>query len=413
MREREVNVGSSGIDDAARRGAIELLLDCARVGADPEAAPRVRARALESPDWDRFMCVAAHHRMAPLACRSLLSLCPDALPQGVSAAMAAHLDANARWMLLLTAELRNLLRIFETAGLAALPFKGPVLAALAYDDPALRPCGDLDFLIDPRDALAAQALLARHGYRPLLAPPCSPKAVAVSSAHHFAHERTQIVLDLHWRLLPHGSPAAGEFERFWSGRRKVALDQAPVASLSAEDHLLVLCIHGAKHRWARLGWIADVAGLLGRRPAMNWDALFDRARAVRCRRMLALGLSLASSLLDAPAPADWLLEQKRSDPRLAVLQEEARCGLLWDPDVRLSPTERVAFFLRTMDGTAERVRYRVHQLFDPTLMDWGLVALPDALFPLYRVIRPLRLGWEGARRLLRRAGGNEAPSAKH
>jgi len=38
-----------------------------------------------------------------------------------------------------------------------------------------------------------------------------------------------------------------------------------------EDELVLICIHGAKHFWERLMWIADVAALISRQTAINWS----------------------------------------------------------------------------------------------------------------------------------------------
>jgi len=45
-----------------------------------------------------------------------------------------------------------------------------------------------------------------------------------------------------------------------------------VSALSVEDELVLICIHGAKHFWERLMWIADVAALISAQTAINWSA---------------------------------------------------------------------------------------------------------------------------------------------
>src|SRR5207244_11975507 len=54
-----------------------------------------------------------------------------------------------------------------------------------------------------------------------------------------------------------------------------------VRTLSAEHLLLVLCAHGAKHCWERLGWICDVAELLRGTPALDLSGMLAQARSLR------------------------------------------------------------------------------------------------------------------------------------
>jgi hypothetical protein len=49
------------------------------------------------------------------------------------------------------------------------------------------------------------------------------------------------------------------------------------------------------------------------------------------------------------------------------------------------------FNLRARDRAADRARYVARWLFAPTPEDWRWSDLPDALFPLYHVLRPVRL----------------------
>jgi hypothetical protein len=51
-----------------------------------------------------------------------------------------------------------------------------------------------------------------------------------------------------------------------------------------------------------------------------------------------------------------------------------------------------------VDTRMDRARLLMHAALDPTVKDQDAVALPDALVPLHRVIRPVRL----ARRYLLR-----------
>ena len=70
------------------------------------------------------------------------------------------------------------------------------------------------------------------------------------------------IVELHATLSPRAFPFALELTRMWPRRCVVTLMGQPLAAPGAEDLLLILCMHGAKHLWKNLGWICDVAELL-------------------------------------------------------------------------------------------------------------------------------------------------------
>jgi len=50
----------------------------------------------------------------------------------------------------------------------------------------------------------------------------------------------------------------------------------------------------------------------------------------------------------------------------------------------------------------DKIWYLVDAAMTPTVRDWTLLPLPEYLFPLYHVVRPVRLTGKYGRRLLRR-----------
>ena len=70
---------------------------------------------------------------------------------------------NSRRNLFLTRELLNLLTLFETHQIPAIPFKGPVLAASVYGNLALRQFSDLDLIIHKQHVAKARELLVSAG----------------------------------------------------------------------------------------------------------------------------------------------------------------------------------------------------------------------------------------------------------
>src|SRR5207245_6416128 len=104
--------------------------------------------------------------MLPLLHYHLRAIGDGAVPAPVRDALRRRAEADARRNLRLAGELVRLLDRFARHGVAAVPYKGPLLAVRCYGDLALRPFRDLDFLIRPHDLAQAERALADHGYRP-------------------------------------------------------------------------------------------------------------------------------------------------------------------------------------------------------------------------------------------------------
>jgi hypothetical protein len=157
-----------------------------------------------------------------------------------------------------------------------------------------------------------------------------------------------------------------------------------------DDLFLALCLHGAKHRWARLEWLACAAALRVRAGLDARDVL-DHAAEIGAGRTVLLALLLMHGAFGLPLPAG--VDQSASAGRgLPALADEARG--LWFGDVadeaQATPAN-LRFNARLRDGAADRARYAARWLFAPSPEDWAWVRLPDGLAPLYRVLRPLRL----------------------
>src|SRR5205823_891550 len=201
----------------------------------------------------------------------------------------------------LTAELFRLLELFGKQGISALVTKGPVLAAQAYADPSVRTYGDLDLLVRQRDIRRATELMIAAGYDAAV-PLSAIDAGKIPGQYLFFRPDSKLIVELHNDLTLRYFPRRLPLEDFFARQICVPLDAHEAPALSVEDELVLISIHGAKHFWERLMWIADVAALVSRQTGIDWQRVADSAQAVGAERMLHTGLRLASDLLQAQLP---------------------------------------------------------------------------------------------------------------
>ncbi|MGC8470567.1 MAG: nucleotidyltransferase family protein, partial [Acetobacteraceae bacterium] len=276
--------------------------------------------ALTPAEWDDFIRQSLNQGTAGLTCQRLLDDAGPLLPPEVAAACRSYLAASAAAFAQGLRELRAALAALAEAAIPAVPFKGPGLAAQIYPHPALARFRDLDLLVPPPRHEAALAVLESLGYRSDVGD-LSPWARRAYHRYNgqdilFAPERLPV--EPHWALAPRTfGPAPAVAPMLARAVPRPAPNGAPLPSLTPEDTLLVAALHGAKEEWARLIWIADIAAILAAWPGLDAETLLARARGCGCRRMVALAVLLAGTLLGAPVPAPLAAAADRAAHDLA------------------------------------------------------------------------------------------------
>jgi hypothetical protein len=387
-------------DATGTRPEVELLLRCARVSLGAACAERVGLLLGHDLDWAYLLPAAEAHGTAALLYWHLSRVSPRAVPAAALESLRRRFHDTACYNLLLTGELLRLLGLFAAHGVRAIPFKGPTLAAHAYGNLALRQFVDLDLLLCPPDLHSAAGLLAAEGYRPglRLAPAQEAAYLASIGQVPLVREDGTCMVELHARIGPRDFYFPLGLERLWPRLRPLSLNGRDVSALAGEDLLLVLCAHGAKHLWSRLGWVCDVAELLRARPALDWPAVGEEARSLRCERILLLGLLLAHDLLQAPVPQD-LLRRARSVAAVRALSARL-CGRMFrQADGRPAGLDNALLHIRARERLRDGLRYALSLALTPRVTDWTALQVPAPLSFLYRLLRPVRLARKYGRRL--------------
>ncbi len=396
---------------------LELLLAAVRSYLHPAAASRLNQLAASGPDWSSLGDLAYLHGLLPLLSFQLENICPQTLPPLVRARLQSSFQTNTFSNLVLTGELLRLVGLFEAGGIELLALKGPILAQQAYGDLALRRFDDLDLLVKPAQVLAARKLILAAGYRPKfgLTPAQQETYVRLGYEETFQQTQNGVALDLHWSLLPRRYSFAPTPLSVWAAPARVELGGRAVPTLPAHKLLLFLCLHGAKHNWTRLGWLADIAALLTSDPHLDWPDLLAEAGQFGTTRMLALGLYLTRHFfeIELPLPILPLLD---ADPALPALARQVEAALFENltpplPSSGLDGGWRVHYFerfrkwlrrdriyLATMQHWPDQVRYWLDNLLVPTPLEWIGLPLPPSIAFLYYPIRPLRVAFKFLRR---------------
>jgi hypothetical protein len=383
-----------------RTPEFELLLESAKPPSHIDAAGS--SAPAGDIDWTLVLDRAGQHAMVPLLRRRLEATGWRSVPDAVRTWLDERHDENRRRNRLLTVELLAILDRLETAGIEAIPFKGPVAASVCYGDLEARSFGDIDLLVAPADVRGAMEVMARSGYAPLI-------PLSETQRDAFLRHRTEYplqrparggIVDLHWELFHRQFcfPLVPDRSRM----REVELAGQPVRTMGTEDQLLMLCAHATKHLWVHLEWIASVAWLAARNTDIDWERAEERADSLGGRRMLELGLALASGLLGARSRRSPALDAP-ADPAVAKLAAEVVARL---EDGSTPPEDWWRFYLRARERRRDRAAILLRTAIIPTIGDWRMLDLPQPLTGLHYALRPFRLLGRGVRALRQRGGAD-------
>ncbi|MGH9577333.1 MAG: nucleotidyltransferase domain-containing protein, partial [Terriglobales bacterium] len=279
---------------------------------DLDEARSARAQVLLAGelDWNTLLQLAGRHALAPLLHWHLSRRFPGRAPPSAAHLLEEQFRANVQSNLKLAAELIRALKLLEGEKILAIPFKGPALTAALYGNLALRESSDLDLLLRPDHVLPARDVLLADGYVPEYdLTPAQERALLRSDCQYtFQKFDGQLRIELHWDIVPRYCGVRLDPARWFERAQSITLTSVTVPSLSPEDLLLVLCVHGAKHAWERAAWIVDVAELLRVYPALDFTYVAQQASAARARRHLRVGLGLAHQLLEVQLPPEFARE---------------------------------------------------------------------------------------------------------
>ncbi len=261
------------------------LLEC----ASPAHNRQRLAGLLQSVDWARLFVLAEEHGVVGHLAAGVRGFEENLVPPEIRQALVDRQRAQIFFSLRLTAELFCILDRFTSAGIGALVVKGPALAVQAYGDPAMRSYGDLDLLVRQRDIRRATELMSAAGFTPAV-PLSAIDAGKIPGQYLFSKPDSRLIVELHNDCTLRYFPRRLPLEKFFARQIRVRLDAQEAPALAVEDELVLICIHGAKHLWERLMWIADVAALVSRQAGIDWERVADSAQAVGAERMLHTGL---------------------------------------------------------------------------------------------------------------------------
>jgi hypothetical protein len=368
--------------DATVAPEMALFLACARSRFDPTASQGIDRLLRSTINWPRFLALVRQHGL--LTCvQTVLGPRTERVPEHVRATLRTDCQAFTARAMLLSAELVRVTQRLSEADIQVIAYKGPALAQTLYGGTGARHFKDLDVLIGKSDLASAREYMRSQGYRSRL---------ELEWEHSFVRDDLRIMVDVHWALAHQALRLDLPFTGLWRRSRGVMIAGHAVATLGKEDTLIVQCINAAKDDWVSLGQIFEI-GQIAVNYDVDWTAAIEQAETAGCKRIVLLGLSLATRLFAAPIPLD-ATEQIDKDQSVQKLCAEISMRLVQPT----APDDKVMHVARLRARSRERLKERLphyrrmlRHIVMPNEKDREFLPLPRVLTPLYFFIRPIRL----------------------
>lgn len=305
--------------------------------------------SLSVQDWHKLLELSAMQRIMPLLWhrlkqKNLESLVPEASVARLRQAFRLNTLTNLR----LNAEMSQLLAALETEGIPLIPLKGIVLANTVYENISLREMNDIDVLAHSGDLKRIADILTGMGYRPM-------RTVSVNSTIQTTLHLPGFIkkdharIEVHWNITHPNKNYSIEPHGLWERAVPMELGHRKTQMLSAEDMLLHLCLHTSYLHPFTLGLrpfcdIAESIDFYG--PALDWQAIAERAASQHWQRGIYLALSLAVEMAGAAVPTE-IMEKLQPAEMTETIMETARIQILSDKDFVSSITRPFAQLLES------------------------------------------------------------------
>lgn len=343
-------------------------------------------------NWDNFYLLAGRHSIRPIVFRAVHTCnIPEDIKQKfqqISRRFALRNLDHAR-------ELVRLCKLFREKHINAVPYKGAILSQKYYGDLTLRESSDLDFLIDTGaghiDSIRRLMLEGGYADRSEIPPGFLQTYLKYSREYSFdmmEGDERKFHAEFHWyaasQVFDYDRPLPNAV--LFKQMMIVDLLHEPITALGDDGHILsVVSHHGLNQKWGKLKYVLDMAMLLKNSDPTGQKMAKATAEEYGFAKAFHLGFYLAEAILGIE------VEGKEAPPADA---KDYLTSLFADKKGQKRIGKMLAGGLKIRDNPAAKYRlvykYMVYALA-PSILDYRFIKLPRVLYPLYAVIKPIRL----------------------
>src|SRR5579871_6166193 len=373
-----------------------LLKTCCSPSSASLPSSEFGKRVPPGVDWNRLFELAETHGVQPLLYQAL-SYHSEFVPHESWEFLQQTYARNLHKALFLARELIRIVEALECRSINVLPYKGLALAEILYGDIALRQSRDIDLLILPDALPYIREIVGSLGY--IAHTPCSSEHERefIRSGYELSFDGPAgpNLLEVQWAIQPRFYGVEFGIEEVFHRAMEISVAGRKIKTPCLEDLFIILSLHAAKHVWARLIWICDLARMMTL-TEVNWKNVGGQATALGIARLLRVGIDLATRFTGVSIPAE-LDSNLPADPLAAHLAQQIENEIMAGSLVDVESLQYFRRMIQLRERASDRCQILSRLVLTPGPGEWNAVWLPRSLFPLYRVVRLGRLASKLAR----------------
>ncbi|MEA5619910.1 nucleotidyltransferase family protein [Cronbergia sp. UHCC 0137] len=414
----------------SKNSEVIALLACLKFHFHTTTLNEINELLKDDLNWSELIEISIAQGIMPLFYQSIKEV--DCVPHSVMVQLQTLNRMNGLNNLSQTRELLRILTQLEKAGIEAIAFKGPALAASAYGNVTLRQFNDLDILVRRQDFWTAKAVLISQGYHSnhseeaeidevertlqISLSDKTPEAAMFNARFEpsLLHSNPQRSIDLHWGIPPRRAWNSNHYDRLWEYRQPMTLMGQSITTFIPEIGLIIQSVNLAKdHGILRsLKQICDVAQVIQAYPDLDWHLTLQISSELRCEKLFLLGIYITQNVLNISVPdhiESKFIQIRYLDTDISLINSlESNLQQIFYQNGILLPIRNLylAYILplKTLDGSLNRwwfdqsfsiillyLYFFVRRLFLPNERDRQFLKLPQQLFFLYYFVRPIRV----------------------
>lgn len=321
--------------------------------------------------------------------------------------------------------------------------KGLPLAKDIYQNYTERPSVDIDLLIDEKNQKRAHEILLDAGFRLSedlkdFTPKQLRQFTHVKHSFDYYNPALRAGLELHWQTFNTKALFPYSFDEFYKSRVLINIDNQVFDTFHPLYNFIYLCLHGSVHGYYRLFWLQDVFLYYKKyQYKIDWEKFNKIIRKNRLERPVGQSLLLINQIYGIPLPEhlakilmpqpfsptshenriekehkhpsskmnyilnkqftdDLLIRIPRKDDKIRYYLNTALKSIN-EPEKKLKTRKlgrlRRFYYLLCLKPDLTYKKQILTSLF-VFPKDWQKIQLPDRLFFVYYLIRPITWFWD-------------------
>lgn len=314
---------------------------------------------LQNLNWCYIVEKAIIHNLAPLLYYNLNEVNSLLPSQEVHDILKYSYNSILRQRLVGWKEFKEVLRCFEKDDIKIIALKGLSLAETIYPDPALRPTGDLDLLIEKKSLSKVRKKLSEIGFTQVCTFHSTEFVTEVGNSVPFYGKEDQIPIDIHWHIIKYPYSKYINIDEFWDTAVSKKANELEFLVLSPENQLINLCLHCAKHGYLHLLGFVDISEFIHTYSNnLDWELFLEKVNEYRIQEPIHQVLSIVKTTFNAPLPKFVLTELTASS---SSSLEYRIFSILNNPKISRRKWDIAEF--ASINGVSTKLRYLVRRIF--------------------------------------------------